>query len=90
MIVIPSVVGITSDQETVLKEYVQTGGITFVFDPQELSFPSVEGPYPYGNGTFYFMREKKPALYYQTYDDSYRASMAETIQTYVDEVLHID
>ncbi len=89
-IVVPSVVDITINQRTVIKDYVQSGGIAFVFDPQELGFPTQEGPYTYGNGTFYFMLEKEPMLYFHTYDDSYRSSMTEIIETYLDAPLSID
>gem|GEM_PF-6038736 len=50
-----------------------------VFDPQELGFPLIEGSYAYGNGTFYFLLEDQPALYYQTYKDSYHTAFEEII-----------
>jgi uncharacterized membrane protein len=90
MILLPSVVDITANQEAVLKEYVQSGGIALIFDPQELGFPAVNGPSPYGNGTFYFMLEKKPALYYQTYDETYRVSLKEILDSYVEEHLIVE
>lgn len=90
MLIVPSVVGITTYQQTLLKNYVHSGGIALIFDPQELGFPSEEGPYVYGNGTFYFMLEKTPAQYYLTYDDSYRVSVVETLRTYIGESLRID
>jgi hypothetical protein len=74
----------------VVKEYVHSGGVVLVFDPQELGFPAVEGPYAYGNGTFYFMLEKKPALYFQTYDDTYRTSIEDALLPYIDNLLTIE
>jgi hypothetical protein len=89
LILIPSVVDITPQQETVIKTFVEGGGVAVLFDPQELGFPATEGPYPYGNGTFYFMLEDQPELYYQTYDDAYRVSLEEALAPYLEELLAI-
>ena len=89
MILVPSVVDITTQQKTLVKEFVASGGTAVVFDPEELGFPANEGPYNYGNGTFYFMLQDIPALYYQTYTDSYRTSFLDAIDSSIEEHLKI-
>jgi hypothetical protein len=89
VLVIPSVVDITTKQETIIKEYVESGGIAIVFDPEEIGFTPVEGEVPYGNGSFYFFLEDKGSLYFQTYNNKYRGDLVSVVKSYSNEGIYI-
>jgi hypothetical protein len=89
-ILIPSVVDITNTQEDLIKEYVESGGNAIVFDPEEIGFESIEGNYPYGNGSFHFILEDKGSLYFKTYNDKYRAELEEVVSEYYESTLTVE
>ena len=86
LIVVPSLLNITSSQIEAVQSYVEQGGIVLIFD-NEVFNTSIGENTSAENGEYYCFSEDIGALYYATYDDSYRQNLTDIISSYTDEVL---
>ena len=89
-LIIPSVIDITETQESIIKEYVQSGGIALVFNPEEIGFDNIEGEKQYGNGSFVFILEDKGYEYYHSYDDNLRQEIETIVYNYIENPIKIN
>ncbi|HMA83709.1 MAG TPA: hypothetical protein VKP59_05725 [Candidatus Thermoplasmatota archaeon] len=90
VLIIPSLLKITPEQKNVIKTYVQEGGVALIFDAEEMDLDDFTGEVSYGNGLFYIFKEDLAKKYFETYDDSYRRLLADTISSYSDISLLIN
>ena len=82
VLIIPSLLDVTQEQKKVVKTYVEQGGIALIFDALEIGLDNFTGEVSYGDGLFYIFKEDIAKNYFETYDDSYRQSLTETVDSY--------
>lgn len=89
IIVVPSLIQVTEKQKSIIKDYVEHGGIAIAFDESALGFLNGSGQQPYGEGLFYIFDENVGKKYFETYEMSYQQKLIDCINNYIDSYLSI-
>ena len=89
LVLIPSVIKITENQEKVIKEYVSKGGKTLIFNPEEIGLEPDGDEMEYGEGVFIISDQDLGAGYFQTYDNELRKKIEAVVKANSKEVLEV-
>jgi len=90
VLIIPSLLDVTPEQRNVVRTYVEKGGVALIFDAEEMGLDEFTGEVSYGGGLFYVFEKDLAKKYFETYDDSYRRLLADTISSYSDISLFVN
>ncbi len=89
VLIIPSLLQVTEEQKTVVRTYVEQGGIALVFDAESIGFPGINGEMSYGQGLFYFFAEDIAKTYYQNYNLNDLEGFSTIVSRYADSILSV-
>jgi|GEM_PF-884847 len=94
VLLIPNVINITDNQQQIISNYVESGGVAIVFDNAPLNLPATPGEHSHGNGTYFSLQtqhqEDIGSQFYRSYSSNLREKIAQSIQNYTAPLFEIE